>query len=146
MKKNLLFFFLFLALFAEAQRPSFNHIAIYVKDLSKSASFYKNLIGLDTIANPFNDGKHVWFSIGEHLQLHVIAGAQAVQMHDQDNHFCFSIPSVESFIKRLTDQHINYFNSQGKPNTITLRPDGVKQIYFKDPDGNWIEINDAYRQ
>jgi lactoylglutathione lyase len=27
--------------------------------------------------------------------------------------------------------------------TITTRVDGVKQIYFKDPDGYWIEINDA---
>jgi catechol-2,3-dioxygenase len=23
-----------------------------------------------------------------------------------------------------------------------VRPDGVKQIYFQDPEGYWIEIND----
>jgi lactoylglutathione lyase len=146
MKKVFLFFLFPITLFASAQKPSFNHIAVYVQDLQKSSDFYKNLIGLDTIANPFNDGRHVWFSIGDHLQLHLIAGAQTVRMHEQDNHFCFSVPSVESFIKRLSNQGINYYNSQGKLNTITLRPDGVKQIYFKDPDGNWIEINDAYHQ
>jgi lactoylglutathione lyase len=31
----------------------------------------------------------------------------------------------------------------GEKMAITNRVDGVKQIYFKDPDGYWIEINDA---
>jgi lactoylglutathione lyase len=144
MKKIFLGFFLLICLMAGAQKPNFNHIAVYVKSLSKSTDFYKNLIGLDTIANPFNDGRHTWFSIGNGLQLHVIEGAQAVQVHEQDNHFCFRVPSVEAFIERLSGKSIDYYNAQGKPNVITTRPDGVKQIYFKDPDGNWIEINDAH--
>jgi lactoylglutathione lyase len=31
----------------------------------------------------------------------------------------------------------------GKKNAISSRVDGVKQIWFQDPDGYWIEINDA---
>ncbi|MBD0368038.1 MAG: VOC family protein, partial [Flavisolibacter sp.] len=49
-----------------------NHIAITVKNLEKSASFYRNLLQLDTIPEPFKDGKHAWFRVGEHSQLHVI--------------------------------------------------------------------------
>jgi lactoylglutathione lyase len=27
-----------------------------------------------------------------------------------------------------------------------VRVDGVKQIYFQDPDGHWLEINDDYKR
>jgi len=26
---------------------------------------------------------------------------------------------------------------------VTTRPDGVHQIWFQDPDGYWLEINDV---
>ncbi|RYF13836.1 MAG: VOC family protein, partial [Flavobacteriales bacterium] len=26
---------------------------------------------------------------------------------------------------------------------VTLRPDGIHQLYLQDPDGHWIEVNDA---
>jgi lactoylglutathione lyase len=50
---------------------------------------------------------------------------------------------VDDFIKILKQGKIAFEDWQGKPNSVTLRVDGVKQIYFKDPDGYWIEINDA---
>ncbi len=28
---------------------------------------------------------------------------------------------------------------------MTVRPEGVKQTFVRDPDGYWIEINDALR-
>jgi lactoylglutathione lyase len=126
-----------------AQKPTFNHLAIYVVNLEKSTNFYRNVIGLDTLANPFKDNKHVWFDIGAGNELHVIAGAKNVSVHPQDNHMCLAIPSVESFIEVLVNANIPYENSRHEPNKITVRPDGIKQIYFKDPDGYWIEINDV---
>jgi lactoylglutathione lyase len=36
---------------------------------------------------------------------------------------------------------IPFSNVAGEMNTFTLRVDGVKQIYFQDPDNFWIEIN-----
>jgi lactoylglutathione lyase len=38
---------------------------------------------------------------------------------------------------------VEYENWAGEKNAVTNRVDGVKQIYFRDPDGYWIEINDA---
>ena len=121
--------------------PTLNHIALYVYNLEKSAEFYNTIIGITPIPEPFHDGKHVWFKIGEHSQLHLIQGAAAVQPHDKNSHICFSVPSVEDLIKRLDKNKISYENWAGVKNTIALRPDGVKQIYFTDPDGFWIEIN-----
>jgi lactoylglutathione lyase len=127
----------------QGQSPVFNHLAIHVVDLQKSKSFYEKIVGLDTIPNPFRDDKHVWFAIGEGAELHIIAGAKTITAHPQDNHLCFRVPSVDTFTKKLSGAGISYVNARGNKNEITIRPDGVKQIYFTDPDGYWIEINDA---
>jgi lactoylglutathione lyase len=50
---------------------------------------------------------------------------------------------VAGFIKVLEKNNIGYENWAGEKNAVTNRVDGVKQIYFKDPDGYWVEINDA---
>jgi lactoylglutathione lyase len=131
-----------MASFAQAQKPVFNHIAIYVVDLKTSDAFYADVIGLDTIPEPFRDGKHKWFSIGGG-HLHIIEGAKEVKQHPKNSHLCFSAASVDAFTQRLTQAAIPYEDVKGQPQSVTLRVDGVKQIYFKDPDGYWIEINDA---
>ena len=117
----------------------FNHIALYVADLKKSAVFYRNVIGAEVIDDPFRDNRHVWLKIGEHNQLHLIAGAHP----DPGNfHFAFSVPSVEDFVARLRKAGAQYDDGHSGANKIRLRPDGVKQIYFQDPDGYWIEVNE----
>ncbi|HYJ38570.1 MAG TPA: VOC family protein, partial [Chitinophagaceae bacterium] len=99
MKKELyfsLFAFLFVflsdsAMSQEKNRPSFNHLALYVTDLQKSTLFYREVIGLDTIPEPFRDGKHTWFKISEHGQLHLIGGAKAARDHEKNTHLCFRV-------------------------------------------------------
>ena len=152
MKKILLAAFLFACfvpadLAAQNAKPKavLNHIAVYVTDLVKSNGFYQNIIGLDTIPEPFHDGKHTWFSVGINAHLHLIQGVQTTTGHDKNNHLCFSVPSVEEFIKLLNKNHIEYENWLGEKQAVTNRVDGVKQIYFTDPDGYWLEINDAKR-
>ncbi|MBI1343257.1 MAG: VOC family protein [Terrimonas sp.] len=147
MKKiqGLIFFFLFLSA-AQAQtdnKPSLNHIAHYITDLKVSTDFYQHIIGLDTIPEPFHDGRHTWFSIGYKSHLHLISGAAAKSLHDKNSHLCFTVPSVDAFVTVLNQHHVPFENWAGEKNTVTKRVDGVKQIYFQDPDGYWIEINDA---
>lgn len=126
-----------------AQSVRVNHMAFYVTDLNTSTLFYRDIIGLDTIPEPFHDGKHTWFSIGDHAQLHIISGAKEKTYHDKNTHICFSVASVTDFMARLNSHHIEFENWIGEKGVVTNRVDGVKQIYFKDPDGYWIEINDA---
>jgi lactoylglutathione lyase len=92
---------------------------------------------------PFHDGRHTWFSVGVKSHLHVISGATTKTAHDKNAHLCFSVASVPEFVKVLVKNKVEYENWAGEKMTITTRVDGVKQIYFKDPDGYWIEINDA---
>ncbi len=128
-----------------AQKPLLNHIAVYVNDLQKSTDFYEKVIGLETMDEPFKDGKHAWFSLGGGGQLHIISGAGKNMEHFKSRHLCFSIPDMEKFISILNKYKIDFRNWKGDEKAPTIRVDGVKQIYFQDPDGYWIEINDDYK-
>ena len=91
-----------------------NHIAIYVHDLKKSTDFYSHIIGLDTIPEPFHDGRHTWFSIGDKSHLHLIQGAAAGLSFEKNSHLCFSVVSVENFISILDKNNIEYENWPGE--------------------------------
>ena len=122
--------------------PSFNHITVYVVDMNKSAEFYEKVIGLERIPEPFHDNRHIWEKIGEHSQLHIVQGAKEITSHDINIHLAFMVPSVEEFSKHLDAMNIKYGNWTQTSKEPQVRPDGIKQIYFQDPDGYWIEIND----
>lgn len=127
---------------SNAQTPVFNHVTIYVKDLQKSSDFYEKVMMLQKIEEPFHDNKHTWFKITEHGQLHVVQGAKEVTPHDINIHLAFSVPSVEDFMKHLDSLHVKYGNWNQSSKEPQLRPDKIKQIYFQDPEGYWIEVND----
>ena len=120
-----------------------NHAAVFVTDLKRSGEFYTQILNLDTIPEPFHDNRHIWLSIGNGVQLHIIQGADKEREYFQNNHLCFSTSDVVGFSKKLDEKNINWFNAGGKPKVITNRIDGVHQVFLKDPDGYWIEVNDA---
>jgi lactoylglutathione lyase len=122
--------------------PTFNHTTIFVVDLDKSASFYEKVIGLEKISEPFKDAKHVWFRIGQHSQLHVVKGATSTIPHDINIHLSFSVPSLDDYMKHLDEMGVKYGDWNDRNKHTQMRPDGVKQIYFQDPDGYWVEVND----
>lgn len=128
-------------LLAQKKYVLLNHIAIDVTNLKASYNFYTSVLQLDSMAEPFHDGRHKWFKIGEHSQLHLIEVKTETVLHYKGTHICFTVPSIEVVISELNTRHIHFENWLGKESTFTLRPDGVKQIYFQDPDGYWIEVN-----
>lgn len=123
------------------KKPILNHAALSVVNLQKSTAFYAEILQLEMIPEPFKDGKHSWFRIGEHSQLHIIEASKAIIEHDKSTHLCFSVVSIEDMIERLEKNKIEYGNWLGDSKQPTVRPDGVKQIFLKDPDGYWVEIN-----
>jgi lactoylglutathione lyase len=140
----LLVVFAHLAPAAQTAGPVLNHIALHVRDLKTSTEFYQRVVGLDTIPEPFHDGRHTWFRIGSGSQLHLISGAGPFTP-DKNTHLCFSTPSVERFIENLVRLKVPYEDWNGKKKAVTTRVDKVQQIYFQDPDGYWIEVNDDFR-
>jgi lactoylglutathione lyase len=121
-----------------------NHIALYVSSLESSTRFYEKVVGLDTIPEPFHDGKHTWFSISENAHLHLISGRKNSTEGEKNTHLCFSTAELDNLIKKLTDLKVPYENWAGTQSAVTTRVDGIRQIWFRDPDGYWIEANDDF--
>lgn len=144
MKKIFLFVFVFCIVFISSSKaqPHVNHLTVYVVDMAKSGAFYKDVIQLPIIPEPFHDNKHTWFDMGGHCQLHIVSGAKEKTAHDINIHLAFSVASVEDFAKHLDAMNIKYGNWAQTSKEPQTRPDGIKQIYFQDPDGYWIEVND----
>lgn len=134
--------FVFKSKIVHAQVPHMNHTTIFVVDMNKSADFYEKVMMTTRIPEPFHDNKHIWEKIGEHNELHIVEGAKQDIPHDINIHLAFSVPSVEDFAKHLDSMNIKYGDWSQKSKIPQVRPDGVKQIYFQDPDGYWIEVND----
>ena len=120
-----------------------NHIALYVTDLKVSTDFYMNKIGLDTIPEPFHDNKHTWLLVGPKSHLHLIMAGKERYPQNKNTHLCFTVQSVNDFAANLKKNNIPFENWAGDAGQITTRVDGVHQIYLRDPDGYWLEINDA---
>jgi lactoylglutathione lyase len=123
------------------QSPELDHTTVFARDLPKSVEFYEKVMELEKIPDPFKDGRHIWFRIGGHEQLHVVGGATEVAPRGIDVHLAFRVASLPDFMTHLDQMKVNYRNFKGD-GKISARPDGVRQIYFQDPDGYWIEVND----
>jgi len=120
---------------------TFDHIAIYVTDMDRSAAFYEQLLGLERIDEPFHDGLHIWLRIGPGLSLHIVGGAANTTPHDITHHMAFRTGSLDDVMGRLDNAGVAFRNFLGN-GRINIRPDGIRQIYLQDPDGYWIEINE----
>lgn len=74
MRHSVFIAFFFLVSFAAMaqKKPHINHIALSVAQLERSRVFYQEIIGLDSIPEPFHDGRHVWLAVSEHAHLHLI--------------------------------------------------------------------------
>ena len=146
MKRWLPYVYFLLALIFSLQvnaqnKPHFNHSTVYVTDLERSTNFYRDVMMFDIIPEPFHDGRHTWFSLGNHGQLHVISGAKEDNPHDVNMHLALSVASIEDFMAHLDKYGVKYGNFGGDPKKVQMRPDKISQIYFQDPDGYWIEVN-----
>jgi len=130
---------------AQSNKPkvTIDHVALFVVDLRLEQAFYRDVMQLDSLAEPFHDNKHAWFTIGNGIAMHIIQGAQAPKEYFKNNHLCFSVGSLTEFTQRLLSQKLTFEDVTGKQNAITTRVDGVHQIWLKDPEGYWIEVNDA---
>ncbi|MDN3618648.1 VOC family protein [Polaribacter undariae] len=119
----------------------FNHIALSVKDVDTSIAFYQKVLQLKEIKNTASNSKTRWLSIGEGKQLHIIPRPDAIIKTNKAVHFALSTTDIATFILHLKELKIEYSDWIGTPNKDYVRNDGILQVYFQDPNGYWIEVN-----
>lgn len=120
---------------------TFDHVALSVKDVNRSAGFYGKVLGLREIANRTEVEGIRWFSLGEGKELHLISTLKSEVTVNKAVHFAVTTSDFDPFIKRLTDLKIAYSDWPGTPDNISVRADGIRQVFLQDPDGYWIEVN-----
>ena len=123
----------------------FDHLALSVKDLNRSADFYATVLMLPEIVNRTKMEGIRRFALADAKELHLISIIKKKFKLNKAIHMGLSINRFDEFVKRLSTLKIPYSDWPGKANTVNIRTDGIKQIYFQDPDGYWIEVNNVQK-
>ena len=121
---------------------TFNHIALSVRDVDESIAFYQEVFQFKEIENTASQSKTRWLSLNEGKQLHLIPRPNAVIKTNKAVHFALSTSDLDAFVRNLKELKIEFSDWLDKPNSVYIRNDGIRQIYFQDPNGYWIEVND----
>jgi len=128
---------------SDDQLFTIDHFAINVTDLDSSVAFYQQVFGLEEIY----DGTHLehirWFDLGGGQELHIS------QVHDlqlqipKGVHLALTTADIDKFTLHLRSLGIDFYDWIGQLNRKTKRPDNIEQVYIKDPDGYWVEVNNG---
>jgi catechol 2,3-dioxygenase-like lactoylglutathione lyase family enzyme len=145
MYKSLALFFLLIGLQSNAQSFNFSidHNSLIVNNLEDTGDFYLDILQLTEIPHPDKAPGFRWFSIDGASQVHLIYKDTVTMKKHKSMHLCLSTPNLEGFIDHLKNNNVEYEDWPGKKGAVTLRTDGVHQIYLTDPEGYWIEVNNA---
>ncbi|MFC6858841.1 VOC family protein [Zunongwangia atlantica] len=119
-----------------------DHDALLVADLQVSLQFYRDILGFKEIYNAGLGEKFKWVKASNDVQIHLIESNEKTEKN-KGVHLAFNTSNLFGFIEFLRKQNVAFENSAGIADTTNTRPDGVEQIYFKDPDGYWIEVNNS---
>ena len=121
-----------------------HHVSVNVQDVDANASFYATVLGLQEIPNRVGKSHIRWFTIDGFRTFRLIGGdLEPDRSRPFPTHVALATRDFEAALARLEQHGVTYVSLAGQPKDITIRADGVRQIYFRDPDGHWIEINDA---
>ena len=123
-------------------RYRIDHIALLVRDLDASVRFLTDVIGLTEIANPMGGTTIRWIDIGDGRRFHVQAGDISRVHVEKQTHFALSTTGFDATLARLRAQGVAFSDMQGNSGAINTRPDGMRAIFLRDPNGYWFEIND----
>lgn len=123
----------------------FDHLALHVANLPASVAFYSGVFGLQEI--PAAAAGTRWLSLGEGVALHLVGGRSAPVADVRSVHLALAGNNLDPILQRLKERRILWTDSAGTVGAVEhSRSDGVRQIYLKDPDGYWVEVNDALKK
>ena len=145
--KKIIFLLLIIPIIKYGQNNNsmkFNHQALLVNDLNQSGDFYNNILGFEEIeVGAGQNPPKRWFKSNDGMEIHLISTKEKLKSIPKGVHMAFSVKNFDLFINNLKGNNIAYGNWRGDENQIQLRNDGYKQIFFQDPQGYWIEVNNV---
>jgi catechol 2,3-dioxygenase-like lactoylglutathione lyase family enzyme len=120
-------------------RPShlgLRHVALNVRDLAAMKAFYVNVLGFEVEWEP--DPDNVYLTSGrDNLALHRAGGEPGPDAGGALDHLGLIVASAE-----LVDAWAGYLEAHHVALDMqpTTHRDGARSCYFRDPDGNRVQI------
>lgn len=127
---------------ARAPALSLDHVGIQATDLDRSVDFYTRVLGLHEVPAPFPRTAGRWIALDGGRMLHIVAHRTADAPHNRWDHFALACSDLDDMIAHLDAVHVAWTDMNGG-HVVQMRPDHVRQIFVRDPDGYNIELNDA---
>jgi catechol 2,3-dioxygenase-like lactoylglutathione lyase family enzyme len=115
----------------------FHSIALFVKDIEKSKTFYTNLIGLNIVHDFGNNAiLSSGISLWQIQQSHIIS--KELETKNSSNRFelYFESDSIDEIYLKLEQNNVKFLHP------IHTEPWGQRTIRFFDPDNHLIEIGE----
>lgn len=139
-----------------------NHLAIIVKDVGRSLTWYSDVVGFQQIRRPNFDRHGAWLTMGN-IELHLIKGKPHTKrgQHPDDlivSHIALEVKDADAVLQRLQNlkENVRFEDIEWRQNVSVPTPAAsraekfesehtdskgkVTQFFLEDPDGYWIEI------
>ena len=116
------------------------HLALRVRELSRSRTFYETLFGMRVVWHP--DPENVYLSSGrDNLALHQIRSPELADYKQGTGQYLDHL----GFIVDSSDTVDRFFREAEQANAAIVKPptrhrDGSYSFYLSDPDGNTVQV------
>lgn len=108
-----------------------HHVSINVDDLDRARSFYVEALGLEPLPRPDFGFPGLWLRCGSQ-EIHLIQVAGHVAPRGQ--HFALRVDDIEAVCSELRRRGVEV-------SQVIDIPGAGRQVFFHDPAGNLIELN-----
>ena len=120
----------------------YDHQALPVNNLKITGDFYRDILGFKDIPTLVGTkDSHRRLANYEGKEIHLIFSNDEIQKTPKQIHMAFSPLDFEKFIDHLKMNNVVFTNYKLKAGVVQVRNDGIKQLWIRDPQGYWIEIN-----
>ena len=120
----------------------FDHQALPVNNLKITGDFYRDILGFKDIPTLVGTkDTHRWLANYEGKEIHLIFSDEEIQKTPKQIHMAFSPVDFDKFIDHLKKNNVVFTNYKLEVGVVQVRKDGIKQLWMRDPQGYWIEIN-----
>jgi catechol 2,3-dioxygenase-like lactoylglutathione lyase family enzyme len=107
-----------------------NHVTLYVSDVERSTRFYQESLGLSLLSRQETG---VNLAVGDSFVGIYAAGERDIEI----NHFCLGVDGFEQ------TEVLESLASRGVEGEVRMREETVPEIYFEDPDGLRVQLQDV---
>jgi catechol 2,3-dioxygenase-like lactoylglutathione lyase family enzyme len=109
-----------------------NHVVTMVKETKRSMEFYCDFLGIKQIKSQVDNPNITWLQLPSGVMLHLIETDDA-PARPENIHHAFEVEDFEAAKVAVQGKGINIENSG-------VRHDGQQFMFFRDPDGNRVEL------